>query len=126
MTQTNVQKHHAAAKNRNLSPKSNKFKFIPKSRHVGIHKVHSFSAPRELQSISSITPSLIYFVQRCIAMDCSPLSFSVHGILQARILEQVAILYCRGSSRPKAQTCISCISFTGRWIFLSLCHLGSY
>ena len=31
-------------------------------------------------------------------MNCSPPAFSVHGILQARILEWVAIPFCRGSS----------------------------
>ena len=31
-------------------------------------------------------------------MDCSPLGFSVHGILQARILEWVAMPFSRGSS----------------------------
>ena len=31
-------------------------------------------------------------------MDCSPPGFSVHGILQARILEWVAIPFSRGSS----------------------------
>ena len=31
-------------------------------------------------------------------MDCSPPNFSVHGILQARILEWVAIPFCRRSS----------------------------
>ena len=31
-------------------------------------------------------------------MDCSPPGFSVHGILQARILECVAISFSRGSS----------------------------
>ena len=34
-------------------------------------------------------------------MDCSLPGFSVHGILQARILEQVAISYSRGSSQPR-------------------------
>ena len=33
-------------------------------------------------------------------MDCSPLSSSVHGIFQARLLEWVAIPFSRGSSRP--------------------------
>ena len=33
-------------------------------------------------------------------MDCSPPGFSVHGILQARILECVAISFSRGSSLP--------------------------
>ena len=32
------------------------------------------------------------------------------GILQARILEWVAILFSRGSSQPRDQTCISCIA----------------
>ena len=35
---------------------------------------------------------------------------SVHGILQARILEQVAISSSRGPSQPGNQTCISCVS----------------
>ena len=43
-------------------------------------------------------------------MDCSPPSFSVHGILQARILEWVAIPFSRGSSWPRDQTWVSCIS----------------
>ena len=34
-------------------------------------------------------------------MDCSPLGSSVHGILQARMLEWVAISSFRGSSRPR-------------------------
>ena len=34
-------------------------------------------------------------------MDCSPPGSSVHGILQARILEWVAIIFSRGSSQPR-------------------------
>ena len=34
----------------------------------------------------------------CDSMDCSPPGSSVHGILQARILEWVAMLSSRGSS----------------------------
>ena len=33
-------------------------------------------------------------------MDCSLPSFSVHGILQARILESVSVPFSRGSSNP--------------------------
>ena len=36
-------------------------------------------------------------------MDCSPPSFSVHGILQARILEWVAMPSSRGPSWPRDQ-----------------------
>ena len=56
--------------------------------------------------------------------DCSPLGSSVHRILQARILEWVAISSCRGSSRPRDQPRISCISCIDRQI-LYHCHLGS-
>ena len=41
-------------------------------------------------------------------MDCSSPGSSVHGILQARILEQVAISFPRRSFWPRDQTCISC------------------
>ena len=37
----------------------------------------------------------------CDPMDCSPPASSVHGILQARILEWVAMPSSRGSSRPR-------------------------
>ena len=46
-------------------------------------------------------------------MDCSLPGSSVHGILQVKILEWVAISFSRGSSRPKDVTCSSCF---GRWI----------
>ena len=37
----------------------------------------------------------------CSLMDCSPPGSSVHGILQARILEWIAISSSRGSSQPR-------------------------
>ena len=49
----------------------------------------------------------------CNPVDGSSPGFSLHGTLQARIQEWVAIFYSRGSSRPRNRTCISCI---GRWI----------
>ena len=45
----------------------------------------------------------------CDPMDCSPPVSSVHGILQARILEWVAISFSTGSSQPKDWTWVSCI-----------------
>ena len=44
----------------------------------------------------------------CDLMDCCPPGSSVHGILQARILEWVAIPSSRGSSRPRDWTQVSC------------------
>ena len=49
----------------------------------------------------------------CNPVDCSPPGSSVHGILQARILEWAAISFSRGSSQPREPTLISC--FAGRF-----------
>ena len=46
----------------------------------------------------------------CDPVDCSPPGSSVHGILQARILECVAFPFSRGSSRPRDQAHVSCMS----------------
>ena len=57
----------------------------------------------------------------CNPMDCSPPGSSVHGILQARILEWVAIPSSRGSSQPRNRTGISCIC---RQILYQLSYQG--
>ena len=45
-----------------------------------------------------------------------PAGSSVHGILQARLLEWVTISFSRGSSQPRDRTHISCMSCIGRRI----------
>ena len=45
----------------------------------------------------------------CDPMDCSSPGSSVHGVLQARIVEWVAIPFSRGSSWPRDQTHVSCV-----------------
>ena len=40
----------------------------------------------------------------CNPMDCNPPVSSIHGILQARILEWIAIPFCRGPSRHRDRT----------------------
>ena len=50
----------------------------------------------------------------CNPMEYSPPGSSVHGTLQARILEWVAIPFSRGSSWPRDQTQVSHIS---GWFF---------
>ena len=39
---------------------------------------------------------------------CDPMDCIVYGILQARILEWVAVPFSRGSSQPRDQTEVSC------------------
>ena len=41
---------------------------------------------------------------------CDPMDYTVHGILQARILEWVAIPFSRESSQPRGQTQVSQIA----------------
>ena len=57
-------------------------------------------------------------------MDCSPPGSSVHGILQARILEWAAVPFSRRSSPPRVQTCVSRIadSFVTIWVTGELGH----
>ena len=53
----------------------------------------------------------------CNLMDFSPLSSSVHGISQARILEWVTISSSKASSQPTNWTCISC---NGKWVLWTI------
>ena len=64
-------------------------------------------------------------VRLCNPMDCSPPGSSVHGILQARILEWVAISSFRRSSRPRDGTHFSYPSWIGRKVLQHKCHLRS-
>ena len=61
----------------------------------------------------------------CDSTDCSPPGPSVHGILQARILEWVAMFSSRGSCQPRDQTHILCISCSASRFFTHWGHLGS-
>ena len=49
-------------------------------------------------------------------MDCSLSGSSVHGILQARVLEWVAMPSSRGSSQPRDGIHVSYVSYIGRQV----------
>ena len=51
--------------------------------------------------------------QLCLTL-CDPVDYTVHGILQARILEWVAFPFSRGSSQPRDRAQVSCIA--GRFL----------
>ena len=68
-----------------------------------IHALASVSEIHALVSVSQSCPTL------CDLMDCSPPGSSVYGILQARILEWVA-MSTRESSQPKDRTQVSYIA----------------
>ena len=64
---------------------------------------YGIKLPYESVSCSVLSDSLLEYT-----------GFSVHGILQARILEWAVMPSSRGSSSPKDQTRVSDVSFTGR------------
>ena len=51
-------------------------------------------------------------------MDCRPPGTSVHGILQARILEWMVISFSRGSFQPRERIRVSCVCCTAS-VFLT-------
>ena len=64
---------------------------------------------KELHSLTESCPTF------CSHTACSLAGSSVHGLFQARILEQVAISYSRGCSRPRDRTLVSCfLALSGR------------
>ena len=50
-----------------------------------------------------------WVTQSCLTL-CNPTDCIVHGVLQARILEWVALPFSRGSSQPRDPTQVSCIA----------------
>ena len=61
----------------------------------------------------------------CDPRDCDPPGSFVHGILQASVLEWVAMLSSRGSSQPRDRTHIFCVSQHYRQILWYLQLIGS-
>ena len=56
-------------------------------------------------------------VKLCDPIDCGPLGSSVHGILQARMLEWIAMPSPRGSSRARDhRTSVSYVSCIGKQV----------
>ena len=51
-----------------------------------------------------------------VTLDCSPPGSSVHGILQARIMEWLAVLSSRGSSQPRDLIYVSYVYCIGRQV----------
>ena len=62
------------------------------------------------------------YLTLCDPLDCSPSGFSVHGMLQTRILEWAAIFFSRASYRPRDRTQVSCTAgrFFTNWATMCL------
>ena len=93
------------------------YKLLISSKTLEVTKV---TKERELDRIVLTEQTILcscvcaHSLQLCLTlgdpMDCSLPVSSVHGILQARILEWVATPSSRGSSQPRDPTQVSCIA----------------
>ena len=85
---------------------------------------HSYIAPHavslshvgRLKDLCTCTKLVHLYLTPCNPMDCSLPSSSVHGILQARIVEWISRPLSKGSFRLRDGTHISCASCTGRQV----------
>ena len=82
-------------------------------KHEGSHPGNT-SLPFPKPPVCLRAKSLKSCPTLCDPLDCSSPDSSVHRILQARILEWVAIPSSRGSSWPRDRTYVSYVSCTGR------------
>ena len=89
----------------NLEQRTRLFPLSQNSGQAGSHHT-SATETAEHQSESEVTQSCLTL---CNPMDCSLHGSSLRGILQARVLEWVAISFSRGSSQPRDWTQVSCI-----------------
>ena len=107
----------------------------PRIVFLNFGRVLSFSSQRDVRTVSNaslrssnililLLLMITLFVHVCVLVaqlcptlcnptNCTPPGSSVYGILQARILEWVAIPFSRGSSQPRDRTLVSRI--TGRF-----------
>ena len=81
---------------------------LPASTKYIASKKRVYLSPLKFQCLHAKSPQSCPTL--CDPMHCSPPGSSVHGILQAGILEWVAMPSSRGSSQPSDQTLVSCIA----------------
>ena len=71
----------------------------------------SHDASKHMRSVPPVLVALVKVkVDQSCPTLCSPMDYTVHGILQARILKWGAFPFSRGSSQPRNRTGVSCIA----------------
>ena len=77
--------------------------------------------------ISHFIYAKVKVTQSCPTL-CNPTNYTVHGILQARILEWVAFPFSKGSSKPRDRTQVSRIAggFLTSWAIREALFIQSY
>ena len=83
------------------------FSIVAAPVYIPINSIQGFPFLHTLSRISHFSCVWLFVTLWTV---CSPLRLSVHRILQARILEWVAISFSRGSTWPRDRTSISYVS----------------
>ena len=83
---------------------------LPRVQRTHSHLSHFLS----LRASLPVRPE-VKFTQSCPTL-CAPMYYTVHEILQARIVEWIAFPFSRGSSQPKDR---ALFSHTADWFFTS-------
>ena len=93
------------------------------SEWLSNHFIHSCLYPLIHTPSCVHAKSLQFCLTLCDPMNCSLPDSSIHGIVQARILEcHYALL--QGISWPRDWSCLSYVSCIGRWVLLLLALPG--
>ena len=65
---------------------------------------YAYYSIKPVKSVKHVQFNINYdFLPGCSSL-CNPMDYTVHGILQARILKRVAVPFSRGSSQPRDRT----------------------
>ena len=101
---SNFPRGRSTQPNAELSISVSKTELIGNKRLL-LHKLLllSFNGIKYLNKVYSALKVKVKVAQSCLTL-CDPMDYTVHGILQARILEWVAFPFCRGSSQPRSPT----------------------
>ena len=115
------QPHHLTVKFKSCLPKrASKAAAFSRTKPASLDQPNSFLYKIMLLGLCDPpTHKIIHgFLSLCVSLKvtqscptlCNPMDYTVHGILQARILEWVAFPFSRGSSQPRDRTQVSCIA----------------
>ena len=106
-----------------LEAKTKKFWRLDVQKSMSVNTLMNCTL-KIVKIVNFISAPCVYIcAQLCLTL-CDPIDLpgsSVHGIFQARILGWIAISSSRGSSQPRNQNCVSCISCIDRFFFFINC-----
>ena len=85
-----------------------------------LHMLYSFATLNHTHMYLCMhAKSLQLCLTLCNPLDCSSPGSSIHGIIQTRVLEWIAMPSSRGSSQARDRTLVLYVSCIGRWVISS-------